>query len=95
MEEDGSSARILTMAIKIEEDAQWLADSSRLMKIALRTHDPEMLDTVYQRISEKYGELVAENSIYQMITHLITTENWSWEDADGNSSPLLDHEFPE
>lgn len=83
------------MATKLEEDSQWLADSSRLLKIALRNHDSESLDAVYLRISERYGELIAENSIYQMITHLISTENWSWEDDEGNPSPLINHEFPE
>lgn len=76
------------------ELVQWFADTSRLLKIGLRTHDVEIVDSVYLRIAERYGQEIAEKSVYQMITHIIETEGWEWEDAEGNPSPLLDHDLP-
>ncbi len=72
-----------------EELIQWNADTSRLMKIGLRTHNPDTMAAVHDRISEKFGSEFADSAIAQMITHLMTTENWSFFDENGNPSPLL------
>ena len=74
---------------------QWFADTSRLLKIALRTHDPEQVDIIYLRIADKYSAQVAEMAVYQMITYLINTEDWSWFDENGNPSPLMYHNLPD
>ena len=73
----------------LEEALQWNADTGRLLKIALRNHDPETLKAVYTRISDKHGDYVASQSVCAMITHLMFTENWSWELPDGSPSPLI------
>lgn len=73
----------------LEDALQWNADTGRLLKIALRNHDPEALDAVQKRISEKYNCYIAAQCTYTMITHLINTENWSWEMPDGSASPLI------
>lgn len=69
---------------------QWEADSSRLVKMALRTHDPEMLAVAIGRISDKYGPDVAENFVLHTITKLISSENWSFiNEKTGEPSPLI------
>jgi hypothetical protein len=72
-----------------EEYLQWNADTSRLLKIALRNHDSEALAGVYRRIENKYGTIIATKLVYNMINHLMETENWSFELPDGSPSPLI------
>ena len=69
--------------METEDLRQWLADTSRLLKIGLRTHDTFTVDMAYKRISERLGEDFAEKSVYVMITHLMNTENWSFFDESG------------
>lgn len=71
------------------EADQWNADTSRLLKIAIRNHDPEALAAVQQRIADKHGYRVASKATFLMITHLMNTENWDWVMPDGSSSPLM------
>jgi hypothetical protein len=69
---------------------QWEADSSRLVKTALRTHDPESLAVAIRRISLKCGSEVAENLVLHTITRLISSENWSFfDEKTGEPSPLI------
>lgn len=68
---------------------QWSADTNRLLRIGIRTHDPFIVGTVFSRIADRLGEHFAEYYILSMITHLMNTENWSWELPDGSPSPLI------
>ena len=80
------------MSEKIEptDFIQWNADTSRLLKTALRTHNPEILASVHERIASRLGESEADETIFSMITHLIETEDWSFIDKKtGEASPLL------
>ncbi|HSW89708.1 MAG TPA: hypothetical protein VLH19_02450 [Patescibacteria group bacterium] len=72
-----------------KDNFQWEADTSRLLKIALRSHDPESLSTVMERMSEHYPPELVEKMVMDMMTRLMTTENWSFVDEEGNESPLL------
>jgi len=76
--------------IKPSDFIQWIADTSRLLKIALRSHDPEMVASVHDRIASRLGKIEADKTVFSMITHLITTEDWSFIDKEtGKASPLL------
>lgn len=68
---------------------QWSADTNRLLRIGIRTHDPFTVDTVFWRIADRLGEYFAEYYVLSMITHLMNTEGWSWELPDGSPSPLI------
>ena len=69
---------------------QWTADTSRLLESALRSHDPEMVATVQERISLRLGPKFAEMAVLTTITHLMETEDWSFVDLQtGEPSPLL------
>ena len=69
---------------------QWAADTNRLLKIALRSHDPKMLSQVEKRISKRLGPEIAERAVLTEITNLIETEDWSFFDPQtGEPSPLL------
>ena len=69
---------------------QWIANTSRLLKIALRIHDPEMVVTVKERISQRLGPKFAERAVLTAITYLMETEDWSFFDLQkGEPSPLL------
>lgn len=74
----------------LAEQLQWSADTSRLMKIALRNHNPQMVTQVMERISEKFGDDFAEEAVARMANHLMNTENWSFFDPEtGKPSALL------
>lgn len=73
----------------LDEILQEVADSSRLLKIGLRNHDPEMLADAIARIKKRYGEQGAQDWVCTTITMLMSEEGWSFEMENGESSPLL------
>lgn len=75
---------------QIPSTFQWEADTSRLLKSALRIHDPDGVATVFERISEKHGRRVAEDFLQITVTRLMSLENWSFfNEETGEPSPLL------
>ncbi len=73
-----------------DEELQWVADTTRLMKQGLRTHEPLTVKGVYQRIAERYSPEMAEQWICEMITHLMNTEDWSFVNEEtGEASSLI------
>ena len=83
------------MTVEVEATIQKNADTMRILRAGLRTHDPVVVDASYTRISEQYGKDLADVVIFDTITHLIETENWSFFDAEGNPSLLFDHVLPD
>ncbi len=75
----------------LQEDA----DSIRVLRSALRTHDPEAVDTAHARIRERLGKNLAGQVVIGSIERLIEEEGWSFFDENGNPSPLLHHDLPE
>lgn len=72
------------------EELQWVADTIRLMKQGLRTHEPLTMQGVWDRIAERYSPEMANQWICEMITHLMFTEDWSFfNEETGEASPLL------
>lgn len=72
-----------------------MADNMRLLRAGLRSHDPMTVDAAYQRISQSFGELLAEDLVHHTITGLMTTEHWSWyNEKTGEPSPLLNNSLP-
>lgn len=75
--------------MEFEQTIQRNADTMRLLKIGLRTHDPETVNAAYERISNTYGEDLANSVVSQTITNLMSSENWSFFNENDEPSPLL------
>ena len=58
----------------LQEDA----DSIRVLRSALRTHDPEAVDTAHARIRERLGKNLAGQVVIGSIERLIVEEGWSF-----------------
>lgn len=85
-----STTKFVTILPMEDELIQWSADTSRLLKIGLRTYDPETVASVMARISARLGEDMAEAMLLETINQLMTTENWSFFDEEtGEASPLV------
>lgn len=76
------------------EITQKNADDNRVLEIALKQHDPEMLDIAHTRISQRLGKRVADSVVFATITKLMNF-GWSFFDTDDNPSPLLNHNLPD
>lgn len=81
--------------MNIIERVQVNADNMRLLKAGLRSHDPDAVDGAFIRIKRDYGNEIATEATMHTITKMISDENWSWFDNEGNPSPLLYHNLPE
>lgn len=69
---------------------QWEADTSRLLEMALRNHDQEMMISVRERMTQRYDPELIQLKIFHTINKLIIEENWSFEDPEtGEASPLI------
>lgn len=79
----------------MSEFLQRNADDSRLLKAGLRSHDPDVVDAAHTRISQRFGKEFADRVTFETITRMMDSEDWSWFDAEGNPSPLLNHDLPE
>jgi len=73
----------------LDEILQENADNMRLLKIGLRNHDPETVDAAMTRISDRYGEEIAESVVVTTISSLMETKDWSFVLENGDSSPLM------
>jgi hypothetical protein len=81
--------------MNFDEIVQRNADTMRILKAGLRGQDTETVDAEYSRIAEQYGPEFAETIVFQTITKLMDTEDFSFFDADGNPLPLLNHDLPD
>jgi hypothetical protein len=61
----------------------------RLLKIGLRNHDPKTVDAAMSRISNRYGEQITNDIVFNTINILMNEEDWSFELEDGEPSPLI------
>ena len=75
--------------MSIERAIQDSADAMRVLRAGLRGHDPEIVRVAHARISKSVGEERATEIVLKTITHLMSDENWSFLDKDGNPFPLL------
>lgn len=75
---------------ELDTDAQWLADTNRILKLGFMEHDPEVVALGMQRLTERMGSEFAEKTTLHFITHLMETEGFSFfNEETGKPSPLL------